>query len=71
MKTFTYSQARQNLSDVLNKAKSDDVLIRRRGGDVFRVIQVLQEGSPFDVKGVKTKVPTKDILSAIREGRKR
>ncbi|MBN1941889.1 MAG: type II toxin-antitoxin system Phd/YefM family antitoxin [Phycisphaerae bacterium] len=71
MKTYTYSQARQNLSDVLNKAKSDDVLIRRRGGDMFRVIPVTQKGSPLDVDGVKTKVTTKDILSAIRDVRKR
>ncbi|MBN1553528.1 MAG: type II toxin-antitoxin system Phd/YefM family antitoxin [Phycisphaerae bacterium] len=71
MKTYTYSQARQNLSDVLNKAKSDDVLIRRRGGDTFRVIQVTQKGSPLDIDGVNTKVTTKDILSAIRDVRKR
>jgi len=71
MKVYTYSQARQNLSEVLNQSKSEDVLIRRRGGEVFRISPQPREGSPFDVKGVKTKAQTKDILSAVRESRER
>jgi prevent-host-death family protein len=71
MKVYTYSQARQNLSEVLNRSKSEEVLIRRRGGEVFRIAPQQRGGSPFDVKGVKTKATTKDILSAIREVRQR
>jgi len=71
MKVYTYSQARQNLSEVLTKSKSEDVLIRRRGGEVFRVSPQPQAGSPLDVKGVKTGVKTDDILSAIRQVRER
>ena len=71
MKVYTYSQARQNLSEVLNQSKSEDVIIRRRSGEVFRISPQPRKGSPFDVKGVKTKARTSDILSAIRESRER
>ena len=71
MKVYSYSQARQNLSKVLKECKSQDVLIRRRGGEVFRVSPEAHEGSPFDVEGVKTKATTKDISRAIREVRRR
>jgi prevent-host-death family protein len=71
MKVYTYSQARQNLSAVLNRAKSEEVFIRRRGGEVFRIAPKAQEGSPFDVAGVKTKAKTADILQAIKDTRSR
>lgn len=71
MKVYSYSQARQNLSEVLNRAKDEEVLIRRRGGEVFKVVPQRSEGSPFDVPGIKTKASTADILAAIREVRSR
>ncbi len=71
MRIYTYSQARQNLSEVLNRAKSEDVLIRRRGGEVFRISRQAREGSPFDVEGVATEATTADILAAVREARER
>lgn len=71
MKVYTYSQARQNLSDVLNRAKSEPVLIRRRGGDVFAVVPQSRSGSPLDVPGVKTRARTSDVLAAIQDVRRR
>ena len=71
MKIYTYSQARENLSEVLNRAKTEEVLIRRRGGEVFRVTAKRQTGSPFDVRGVRTRATTQDILEAVREVRSR
>lgn len=71
MKVYTYSQARQNLSDVLNHAKDEEVLIRRRGGDSFVILPKPRQGSPFDVPGVKTKATTSDVLLAIKESRSR
>ncbi len=71
MKVYTYSQARQNLSEVLNRARSEDVFVRRRGGEVFRIEPKKQEGSPLEVPGVKTKARTADILKALREVRAR
>lgn len=32
MKVFTYSEARQKLSTVLDLARSEEVMIKRRGG---------------------------------------
>jgi len=71
MKVYTYSEARQNLSKILNESKSEDVLVRRRGGGVFRISPESQTGSPFEVEGVKTKATTADILRAVREVRQR
>ncbi len=33
MKVYTYSEARQKFSSVLDNAKSEDVIIRRRGDE--------------------------------------
>ena len=38
MKVFTYSEARQHLSDVLNIAQNEEVEIRRRDGQVFSIV---------------------------------
>ncbi len=70
MKIYTFSQARQSLSDLLNRSKSEKVLIRRRGGDMFAIVPQSPKRSPFDVPGVKTGVATADILAAIRESRR-
>ena len=69
MKVYTYSQARQNLAEVLNQSKDEAVIIRRRGGDSFAVVPKPREDSPFDVPGVKTAATTSDILAAVRESR--
>jgi prevent-host-death family protein len=71
MKVYSFSQARQNLSEVLNRAKEEEVQIRRRGGEVFRIVPKRSGGSPFDIPGVKTKVKMSDILDAIRDVRSR
>jgi len=71
MKVYTYSEARQRLSDVLNIAKTEEVVIKRRGGETFSVIFRKSKKSPFDVPGIQTKATTKDILEAVRESRER
>lgn len=70
MKVFTYSEARQNLSKLLKIAQKEEVEIRRRDGATFSLISKNEKGkSPFDVRGIKTKATTADILSAVRESR--
>lgn len=69
MKVYTFSQARQNLAEVLDSARKDEVVIRRRGGECFVVSRRLRAGSPFDVHGVTTRASTADILAAVRESR--
>jgi hypothetical protein len=71
MKVYTYSEARQRLADVLNIAKSEEVVIKRRGGETFSIIFRKNKKSPFDIPGIKTEATTKDILSAVRDSRER
>lgn len=71
MKVFTYSQARQSLSAVLNAARRDNVLIRRRDGETFCLSKGSSPASPFDVPGVNTRATTRDIIESIRESRMR
>ncbi len=71
MKVFTYSEARQNLSELLNIAQKEEVEIRRRDGSIFSIIAKRKtKKSPFDVAGIKTRATTQDILSAIKESRR-
>ena len=71
MKVFTYSQARQRLSEVLDTAVREEVLIRRRGKETFSLVYKKPSKSPFDVPGIKTKATTQDIVDAVRESRSR
>ena len=71
MHVFTYSQARQALATVLNTARTERVLITRRGGETFEVTFRPIPKSPFDVPGVTTRASTEDILAAVRESRSR
>ncbi|PIE64926.1 MAG: prevent-host-death protein [Desulfobacterales bacterium] len=70
MRVFTYSEARQKLSAVLDLARSEEVIIKRRGGEIFTIVSKSPKDiSPFDVQGVKTKATTDDILDAIQSSR--
>ena len=70
MKVFTYSEARQNLSKLLNIARKEEVEIRRKDGTIFSLVSKQEKKtSPFDVPGMKTKATTRDILRALRESR--
>jgi prevent-host-death family protein len=71
MKVYTYSEARQRFSEVLNIARTEEVIIKRRGGESFSIIYKKSPKSPFDVPGIKTRATTKDILDAIKESRSR
>ena len=71
MKGYTYSEARQRLADVLNIARTEEVVIKRRSGETFSIIFRKSNKSPFDVPGIKTKATTNDILEAVRESRER
>ena len=71
MKVYTYSEARQRLSDVLNIARTEEVVIKRRGGESFSIIYRKNIKSPFDILGIDTKATTEDILDAVKESRSR
>jgi prevent-host-death family protein len=72
MKTYTYSQARQKLANLLEESKEEEIIIRRRGGDVFSITpKKSRSRSPFDVPGLKKEISRQDILDAIRDSRER
>jgi prevent-host-death family protein len=73
VKSYTYSEAREKFSSVLEEAERDGAVeIRRRDGAVFRILPAPRtKASPLDVKGVKVGVATADLVAAVREGRER
>lgn len=71
MKVYTYSEARQRFAEILNIAREEDVIIQRRGGEVFTIAFKKVSRSPFAIPGIKTKATTKDILQAIKDSRER
>jgi prevent-host-death family protein len=71
MKVYTYSEARQKFSEVLNAARTEEVIVKRRGGESFSITLKKSEKSPFDVPGIDTQATTEDILDAIRDSRSR
>ncbi|MCG8459367.1 MAG: type II toxin-antitoxin system Phd/YefM family antitoxin [Holophagales bacterium] len=71
MKVYSYTQARERLAAVLDEAKNEEVIIRRRNGDQFSISLRRPERSPLDVKPVRSRATTDDILEAIRESRER
>jgi len=67
MTVFAYSQVRRNLAGVLDRAsKEGKVQI-----SVFTLCPEKPNTSPLEVKGVKTDVPTGEIVRAVRETRRR
>lgn len=69
MKVYTYSQARQQLAELLDSSEKEEVLIRRRDGSTYLIVPKSMPTSPFDIPGIKTNISTQDILEAIRESR--
>jgi antitoxin Phd len=70
MKTYTYSEARQKLAELLNRARHEGrIQIRRRDGQVF-VLQPLETTrSPLDVPAAPVNLGRGEILSWIKYGR--
>lgn len=72
MKVYTYSQAREKLSLILDQSKIDEVVIKRRKGDLFTIIPKTPVGkSPFEVESLGKNIPKKEIIDIIRQSRER
>jgi len=70
LNVFTYSEARQNLAQLLILAQSEEVEIRCKDGTIFSLVEKRQsDKSPFDVPGVQVSATIDDILDAVRESR--
>ncbi len=72
MNTYTYSEARQRLAMLLEKAKKEGkVIIKRKDGTMFELKALVENKSPLDVKGIKIKIEKEEILDILREVRNR
>ncbi len=72
MNVYTYSEARQRLSSVLDEAeRKGAVRIRRRDGREFELLPVERAASPFDVEGAGLDLTAEEIVAAVREVRAR
>ena len=72
MKTYKFSEARQNLAAVLDEAASTgEVRISRRDGRSFVIRPARTKRSPLDVPGIGINVSGEEIVRTIRSGRRR
>lgn len=68
---FTYSEARQNLASLLEKAVQEgEVRVKRKDGQVFIIKPETTLGSPLDVEGIDLQLTKEEIVAFIHEGRK-
>ena len=72
MKEYSFTQARQHFSSILDEAKRDGVVcVKKRDGQSFYIRPATPKKSPLDVKGVDLGVTSSEIVDAIRESRER
>ena len=72
MRVYTYSEARQKLSSILDKAESmGKVLIRRKDGRTFALIPEKTPNSPLDVPSIKASISTEELVKIVRKERGR
>jgi hypothetical protein len=71
VKEYTYSEARQRLAALLERARREGaVRIRRKDGQVFVLRPERATGSPLDVPAIGARLSREEIVDAIREGRR-
>ncbi len=72
MEIYSYSEARQKLSSVLDQAESTGkVFIRRRDGRTYALVPERVSTSPLDVPSVKANISTQEIVAVVRRERGR
>ena len=70
MKTYTYSEARQQLATLLDEARREGrVQIRRQDGSTFVVQPVVNDRSPLEVPGVRSRLRGGELVQLVREQR--
>lgn len=71
MKEYTFSEARQRFSSLLDRARKEgSVRIRRRDGQKFIIQPETQMKSPLDVSGINIKLDRDEIVELIRTSRR-
>ncbi len=72
MDVYSYSEARQNFSRVLDKAESTGkVLIRRKDGRTYALVPERPTASPLDVPSIEADISTREVVTLIRHQRRR
>ena len=72
MRIYTYSEARQKLSSILDMAESmGKVIIRRKDGRTFALIPERTRRSPLDIPSIQATVSTKELVEIVRKERGR
>jgi hypothetical protein len=72
MRVYTYSEARQNLASLLERADQEgEVRIKRKDGQIYVIRPQPRTASPLNIQGVDIDVDTVEIVALIREGRER
>ncbi len=68
---YTYSEARQNLAAILEKAdREGEVRVRRRDGRVFVIRPETSSRSPLDVPGIDLGMSAEEIVQFVHESRR-
>lgn len=68
---YTYTEARQDLASLLDRAVEDgEVRVKRRDGQVFSIRPLVTSKSPLDVQPVDLGLTTEEILEFIAESRR-
>jgi hypothetical protein len=68
---YTYTEARQNLASLLDKAAAEgEVRVKRRDGQVFIIKPERKTASPLDIQGIDLGITTDEIVAFIAEGRR-
>ncbi len=63
MKTYTYSEARQQLATLLDQARREGrVQIRRQDGSTFVLQPIVSDRSPLDVPGVRSRLRRGELV---------
>lgn len=72
MDVYTYSEARQQLSSLLDEAETTGkVIIRRKDGRRYAVVPELPPVSPLDIPTVDTNLTVKEVIKLVRRQRMR
>ena len=71
MIVYTYSEARQGLASLLDKAAQEgEVRIKRKDGQVFVIRPEPRTDSPQGIEGIDLGLTSSEILAFIQEGRR-
>ena len=71
MRVFNYSEAKQNFAALLARAVKEEVIITKQDGSRFKIVPLtkIENRSPFDVPGIKSKISAEELFELIREVR--